>query len=71
MKCFYSGASLCCLDLKESGFSSNLANFHSENFSKIHLKLGIANMQKEIGPYNEIKARIKSQSTVNVLNCTG
>lgn len=39
---------MCCLIFKKNWFSSNLANFHSENFSKINLKLGIVSMQKKI-----------------------
>lgn len=47
MELFYFGASLCYVIFKQSGFSSNLANSHSEHFSKIHCKLGIVNIEKQ------------------------
>ena len=48
MKCVRPGASLCGLIFKESWFSYELATFFQKTLvSKIHLKLGIVNVQKK------------------------
>lgn len=56
----YSAAYLCYLIFKDSGFSSNLANVHSEHFSKIHLKLGIVNIQKQENRMTKQKLELKA-----------